>query len=306
MPRSSASSRANSARRDPARVRTTATTAAARHGTGARAASRADGKRVAAGNGIDARRGIQSIEIGGRLLHALVAARQPQKLSLLAAAAGMAPAKAHGYLVSLQKVGLIEQDGSGAYALGPFALQLGLASLQSLDPLRVAEPIVRDLVERIGHAVALAVWGTHGPTVVRLVEAPIALHINLRVGTVMSLTQTATGRVFAAHLPRERVAALVEESQAQALGGDAAAPSRRRFEQQLAQVRADGLAQALSAPLPGINAVSAPVFDAQGGIVLVLTAVGPAGAFDAALDAPIARAVKAAATEVSRRIGFAG
>ncbi len=260
----------------------------------------------AAASPADARRGIQSIEIGSRLLQALVAARKPLKLSVLAAAAEMPPAKAHGYLVSLQKVGLIEQDGSGAYALGPFALQLGLASLQSLDPLRAAEPIVRALVDDIGHAVAIAVWGTHGPTVVRLVEAPIALHINLRVGTVMSLTQTATGRVFAAWLPAARTAPMLAADQPLALGGDAAAPSRRRFEQQLAEVRAHGLAQALGAPLPGINAISAPVFDAQGGIALVLTAVGPAGAFDAALDGEIARAVKTAAAQVSRRIGFAG
>lgn len=252
------------------------------------------------------RRGIQSIEIGGRLLHALAAARRPLKLSELAAAAQMPPAKAHGYLVSLQKVTLIEQLAAGTYALGPFALEMGLAALQALDPLREAEGVVRDLVDRIGHAVAIAVWGTHGPTVVRLVEAPIALHINLRVGTVMSLTQTATGRVFAAWLPAARIAPLLAGDQSLALGGEAAAPSRRRFDQQLAAVREHGLAQALGAPLPGINALSTPVFDAQGEIALVLTAVGPAGAFDAALDGPLARAVKRAAQTVSRRIGFAG
>lgn len=254
----------------------------------------------------DARRGIQSIEIGGRLLQALTAARRPLKLSQLAADADMPPAKAHGYLVSLQKIGLIEQDARGAYALGPFALTLGLASLQALDPLREAEGVVRELVDRIGHAVAMAVWGTHGPTVVRLIEAPIALHINLRVGTVMSLTQTATGRVFAAWLPARRVQGVLDASQAQALGGDAAAPSRRAYERELAQVRAIGIARAVGAPLPGINAISAPVFDAQGGVALVLTAVGPAGAFDPAPDGPIARAVKSAALEVSRRIGYAG
>lgn len=254
----------------------------------------------------DGRRGIQSIEIGGRLLHALAAARRPLKLSELATAAGMPPAKAHGYLVSLQKVGLIEQAAAGTYALGPFALQMGLAALQALDPLREAEGVVHELVNAIGHAVAIAVWGTHGPTVVRLVEAPIALHINLRVGTVMSLTQTATGRVFAAWLPARRVQNVLEASQAEALGGNGKAPSQRAFERELVDVRRRGIARAVGSPLPGINAISAPVFDAQGGIAMVLTAVGPAGAFDPAPEGTIARAVKAAATEVSQRIGFAG
>lgn len=279
---------------------------AAARAAAAPSAARARSDRPPKADATDARRGIQSIEIGGRLLQALAAAWRPLKLSQLAADADMPPAKAHGYLVSLQKIGLIEQDARGAYALGPFALTLGLASLQALDPLRAAEGVVRELVDRIGHAVAIAVWGTHGPTVVRLIEAPIALHINLRVGTVMSLTQTATGRVFAAWLPARRVQSVLDASQAQALGGDAAAPSRRSYERELAQVRTLGIARAVGAPLPGINAISAPVFDAQGGVTLVLTAVGPAGAFDPAPGGVIARAVKSAALEVSRRIGFAG
>ncbi len=44
----------------------------------------------------------------------------------LAREAEMSPAKAHPYLVSFSRLGLIEQDrASGHYLLGPLALQLG-------------------------------------------------------------------------------------------------------------------------------------------------------------------------------------
>jgi DNA-binding IclR family transcriptional regulator len=58
----------------------------------------------------------------------------------LAQAAGMTPAKAHPYLVSFGKLGLITQDeaGSGRYGPGPLAMQLGLISLQQSDPVRLA------------------------------------------------------------------------------------------------------------------------------------------------------------------------
>ena len=55
-------------------------------------------------------RGIQSIEVGGALLHALAHEGRPMALKDLAAAAGMSAAKAHPYLVSFGKLGLIGQD----------------------------------------------------------------------------------------------------------------------------------------------------------------------------------------------------
>jgi DNA-binding IclR family transcriptional regulator len=57
----------------------------------------------------------------------------------VAAAAGMSAAKAHRYLVSFQRIGLVAQDERNSrYDLGPAALKIGLASLARLDPVRLA------------------------------------------------------------------------------------------------------------------------------------------------------------------------
>ena len=56
------------------------------------------------------RRGIQSIEVGGQLLVALSNTGNPMTLKQLAEAADMTPAKAHPYLVSFGKIGLVAQD----------------------------------------------------------------------------------------------------------------------------------------------------------------------------------------------------
>ncbi len=87
------------------------------------------------------RRGIQSVEVGGQLLRALAHEGTPMPLKDLARGAGMSPAKAHPYLVSFGRLGLVEQDPtSGRYALGPLALQLGLISLQQSSPVTLATP----------------------------------------------------------------------------------------------------------------------------------------------------------------------
>lgn len=253
-------------------------------------------------------RGIQSIEVGGALLQALVAAGAPLALRELAQRAGMTSAKAHPYLVSYAQLGLIEQEPlTGHYRLGPFALQLGLVSLQLLSPVRVAVPAITALGDAIGHTVALAVLGTHGPTIVYIHESTRAIHVNMRAGTVMSTVNTATGRVFSAYLPvaialqhieRELTDERVTAHAAQRL-------PRARFDALVADVRAHGLARAVGVPIPGINALSAPVFDHTGALVLAVTTLGPSGSFDPAWDGALAERLRACAGDISRRLGHA-
>ncbi|MCB1966488.1 MAG: helix-turn-helix domain-containing protein, partial [Candidatus Accumulibacter sp.] len=79
---------------------------------------------------IQQRQGIQSIEVGSRLLRALAASQRSMMLRDLARNAGMPAAKARRYLVSFMRMGLVEQDANtGRYDLGEFSLELGLASL---------------------------------------------------------------------------------------------------------------------------------------------------------------------------------
>ncbi|MEP7100813.1 MAG: IclR family transcriptional regulator [Burkholderiales bacterium] len=259
-------------------------------------------------------RGIQSIEVGGQVLTALAHHARPMALKDLARAAGMAPAKAHPYLVSYARIGLIEQDPqTGLYFLGPLALQLGLISLQQANPVQVATPVIAALAQRIGHTVALAVWGTRGATIVRLEESPAAVHVNMRHGTVFSLANTASGRLFAAfqapavarqHLEAERKRQKANPDPA--VAGMPAAPPLpiwKTFDAQLAEVRAHGLSRSVGEVVPGVNAMAAPVFDHTGAMVLAITAIGPAGVFDTTWGGAIALALRQGAADVSQRLG---
>ncbi|MET3439947.1 DNA-binding IclR family transcriptional regulator [Variovorax paradoxus] len=264
-----------------------------------------------------AQRGIQSIEVGGQLLRALVHHGRPMALKDLAREADMTAAKAHPYMVSFGRLGLIEQDrASGHYLLGPLALQLGLISLQQADPVHIATPLIAEVAQRIGHTVALAVWGARGATIVRTAESPSPVHVNMRHGTVFSLTNTASGRVFAAYLDAETVRQLLDaerQRQKQRKAGEQPAeagmppqpplPSWSEFERQLQEVRAHGISRSEGEVIEGVSAMSAPVFDHTGAIVLSVTAIGPAAIFDTAWDGEIARALKACAGTVSERLG---
>ena len=225
----------------------------------------------------------------------------------LAAAAGLPASRAHPYLVSWSKLRLVEQNAaSGHYALGPAALRVGLSCLHQWDPLKAAAPVAEALAAATGHAVALAVWGNFGPTIVRMIDARQPLHVAMRAGTVMSILGTATGRAFAAVMPAQRL----EEAMGGPLGElrGSAQPLLKGQDKALrevaAEVRAHGVARAVGRPIPGVNAFSAPAFGPDGEPVLVVTVLDHQDRLGDDWGCASALAVREAAAEISTRLGW--
>lgn len=248
-------------------------------------------------------RAVQSVEVGGRLLLALADSASALGLKELAARAEMTPSRAHPYLVSFGRLGLVEQDASGRYDLGPAALRMGLASLQRLDAMKAAEPVMRTLAAQTGHAIALSVWGNFGPTVVRLIEASQPLHVSLRIGSVLSIFDTATGRAFAAALPTERL----KQAVAGPLGELMPAATWRERLKELEAIRAEmrdhGISRSVGSPIPGVNAFSAVAYDLDGAPALVLTMTDHQDRLPSGWKNPAAQALREAAGVVTMRLG---
>ena len=74
----------------------------------------------------------------------------------------------------------------------------------------LAERSLDAIVARTGETAAIAVWGTHGPTLVRLVEARHELASRVPPGHVCPLTYSASGLVFCSWGEPERVAPLAK------------------------------------------------------------------------------------------------
>ena len=254
-----------------------------------------------------ARAGIQSLEVGFALLDVLTQTPGPLMLRDLAARAGMSAAKAHRYLVSFQRLGLVVQDSrTTRYELGPAALKLGLAALSRLDAVRLARERMPPLMEQIGHTLALAVWGNHGPTIVHWEESPQAVTANLRLGDVMPLLASATGRCFAAHVAPEAIAPLVREelARAQKLQRTDLPRTQAEVNTLLAEVRTRGVARVVDTLLPGIVGFCAPVFDADGHMALGIVTLGSIATFDPEWGGAVERPLRLAALQLSQDLGW--
>lgn len=246
----------------------------------------------------DARRGIQSIEIGFALIRAL--AQGPGRMTLkdLAAAAGMTPSKAHLYLVSFVRLGLVRQEEGGVrYGLGAGAIELGLAAMNQLDVVALAAVPMEMVVAHTGASLTLSVWGNRGPTIIHRRDGHWPVPLQVRVGFVLPVLTSATGRVFAAHLPERHWLPLAQSEAAQAPGG---VEQVRRL---IPDIRAEGLAWNDAASGRGMTGISAPVFGHDGAITATLTALGMAGHDGMGRGGAVAQALTGAAATLSRDLG---
>ena len=260
------------------------------------------------------RAGIQSVEVGFGLLEVLSNAGTPLNLRDLAMQANMSAAKAHRYLVSFQRLGLVVQDvATTRYDLGPAALKLGLASLARIDAVKLARARIAPLMAQIGQTLALAVWGNQGPTIVHWEESPQVITVNLRLGDVMPLLSSATGLCFSAFMATRQKAAKTrldvllktELVRVQKLGRPDLPGTLQAVNTLLAEARQHGAARVVNTLLPGVGGFCAPVFDADGHMVLGMVALGSMASFDADYDGAVAAPLKAAARQLSSDLGYA-
>ena len=256
------------------------------------------------------RAGIQSVEVGFALLDVLAQAPGPLMLRDLASAAGMSAAKAHRYLVSFQRLNLVVQDANTRYELGPATLRLGLATLSRLDAVKLARERLPTLMDQTGHTLALAVWGNHGPTLVHWQEAPLAMPVSLRLGDVMPLLSSATGRCFAAFMGHGGAAdkALpmidAELAMARKLGRSDLPSTPAQVQAMNTETRAQGLGRVVNVLLPGISGFCAPVFDADGHLTLGVVSLGSTATLDTDWKGPVAQALRAFSVQLSFDLGW--
>jgi DNA-binding IclR family transcriptional regulator len=221
------------------------------------------------------RNGIKAVEVAGRILDELSSAHSPIALRDLAAASRMSPSKAHRYLASFLSSGLARQDTeTRRYALGPLAMRLGLAALNSYQPLSDAIAFQRKLRDRIDESLVLSVWGAQGPTIVHVEESSQPIIMTMRVGAVLPMLSSATGLVFAAFLPRhftksQITAALKTKRGFKVFSRDAAA-----IERLISKVREQRYAYNKGYLMPGVSALAFPLFDRAATLFAVMAVMG--------------------------------
>lgn len=214
---------------------------------------------------------IQSVSVAARFLNILASAQSELALGELARRAGTGSSTAHRYLQSLVKEGLAKQDpASGLYDLGPTALSIGVGALRRVDAVEVAAKHMKALTHGYAISGGIAIWTDRGPTLVRWYRSAYFSVNPLALGDILPVDNTACGLIFQAYLPNASIDA-ARKLQPVHFRGTPPVSSV------LDQVRTERWSEMTSHLLSNVTGQAAPVFDAQGEIVCVMTTVTDLG-----------------------------
>lgn len=223
-------------------------------------------------------RGIQTVELAGDILKLVCSSKKALSLSEIADTLELSPGSAYKYLISLLRTGLLKRnDSTLEYEAGPLSLRLGLSKINHDQMLEQAREALTLLAEKYQLNAFAAIWSDlNGPTVVFYKEYGGFFNIGFRLGIRMSLTHTTTGRLFAAHMPTDVLAANSQAfDQAEKTTLD-----HPEFKHVIEQIRTSGYSTLSDIPTPGFTSYAVPVFDAIGQFMMTLTVFGASECFD--------------------------
>lgn len=225
----------------------------------------------------------------------------PHTITGLAAATDINRSTIFRLLQPLIDARLIDYDDTtGTYCLGPQTAHLGQIYLAHSDVHELAEPVLRQLVDKTQETAHLGIRDGLDVVYVNKVESPLSVRTVSRVGSRQPLYCTAMGKVLLAFAGAEAL----DEACARGLEARTAhticeAPV---LGQTLQAVRAEGYAVDDQENENDIRCVAAPVIDHLGTVIAAISVSGPSSRMTIERIHDLSALVKESAAEVSRKL----
>ena len=183
-------------------------------------------------------------------------------------ATGLTRAVVRRCLYTLRELGYAATDGR-TYSLQPRILNLGYAYLSTAPIPIAAQPVLEELSGQVGEATSVAVLDDGAVVYVARAATRRIMAVTLGVGSRLPAYCTALGRVLLAGMPPEQTAQELAKFELVA-HTRFTVTSRRRIEEILAEVRAEGFAVNDQELEVGLRAIAVPVRNVIGATVAAM------------------------------------
>lgn len=234
----------------------------------------------------------QSTAAAFAILEEMARIGDPSRVTDLANTLAMPRARIYRYLQTLVNLGYVRQDPqTERYQLTLKLFHLGQAIADSTQLTSVARPIMAALRDDLAHTITLSLPEPEGMRVADIVRIDSPVQIITRPGALLGFHTSAQGKVALAF------------GSASLDDVDLDPAEIDRLTQEIAQTRTLGWAVAPQETLPGVNAVSAPIFDHDSQFVATITVVGSVQTLKPQPDETVTRTLLQAARQISSDLG---
>lgn len=244
----------------------------------------------------------QSTQVAFLIIEKMVEIGEPVALSELARRLDMPRARAHRFLRTLVNMNYVTQDAdTERYRVTLKLFHLGQAVADRTGLITEARPLMTVLRNEMQTTVTLSLLEENGMRVLDIVRAESPVQIVTRPGSLLDFHSSAQGKVALAFGPP----GLWEELCRNPLKAwtDTTNTSLDKLRQEVELARERGWAEAPGETLPGVNAVSAPIFDLSGQMIATVTIAGPNATIGSPPEPRLIEHVLGAAKSISRNLG---
>ena len=208
-------------------------------------------------------------------------------------------------LAALDRRELVTQDTArGKFRLGVGIVRLAGAASARLDVVQESRPVCRALAAEVGETVNLAILAGRDALYLDQAAGPAALSPHNWAGQRIPLHATSDGKVLLAYLSDAELAESLTPPLPRFTARTVTDPGDQ-VPGLLDEVRQRGFATAVDELEAGLTAIAAPVRNAEGHVIASISASGPSFRIPVERIPAVADAVRRAAAEISRRLGWA-
>ena len=180
-------------------------------------------------------------------------------LAELSALIGMPKSSTHRYLATLQELGLAERKNGDRYSLGVKVIELAGSFLAKSDLRNETQVVLKDLAERTGETIHLAVPSGAEVVYIAKVESTHALGMFSHIGARLPMHCTALGKAILAFSKAEQLQLVLSQPLIRRTPHSITSPDALKAELDL--IHARGFAIDNEENELGIRCVGAPIID---------------------------------------------
>jgi len=205
-------------------------------------------------------------------------------------------------MTTLYLEGLVRKNGAH-YELGPVLIQLGHASLAGTEIRTAALPVLEKLTGRTDETSHLAIPCDNRSLIVAVQDSPHPLRAASRPGFLAELHCSSTGKIFLAFMHQNRLAEMYATTR----------PTKRtvhtlttldEIRRETVLTRRNGYTLDDEEFNLGVRCLAVPVHGSEGTVVAAIGITAATVRFTRERIPEMAAAVKSAATELSRLLGY--